>query len=102
MAHLLLVNFRLDMVRCPKPAFLAVLINPTRFILPILAEYADAGYREPKGRLLFSLRANAQYQAFVLGAGIAGGIYVFIYSGVSFKSLKALVMALAYCWGLIL
>ena len=43
-----------------------------RFILPILAEYADAGYREPKGRLIYSLRSNAQYQAMVLGAGILG------------------------------
>jgi hypothetical protein len=39
----------------------------------------------------------------ILGAGIAGGIYVFIYSkGVTPESLKALVMALAYCWGLML
>lgn len=59
-----------------------------RFILPILAEYADAGYRDPKGRLMFSLRANAQYQALILGAGVAGGIYVFIYAGWSFYSGK--------------
>lgn len=56
-------------------------LTVSRFILPILAEYADAGYRDPKGRLLFSLRANAQYQALILGASIAGGIYVFIYAG---------------------
>jgi hypothetical protein len=73
-----------------------------RFILPILAEYADAGYRDPKGRLLFSLRANARYQAMVLGAAIAGGIYVFIYAGFKGDSVKSLVMALAYCWGLVL
>ncbi|PBP28840.1 LMBR1 domain-containing protein [Diplocarpon rosae] len=74
----------------------------TWFILPILAEYADAGYREPKGRLLFSLRANAQYQALVLGAGIIGMIYVFVSYQASFESLKGTVMALAYCWGLML
>lgn len=73
-----------------------------RFILPILAEYADAGYRDPKGRLLFSLRANAQYQALVLGAGLATMLYIFIKAGVSPESLKSVVMALAYCWGLIL
>ncbi|TAQ84145.1 hypothetical protein B7494_g7534 [Chlorociboria aeruginascens] len=74
----------------------------TWFILPILAEYADAGYRDPKGRLLFSLRANAQYQALLFGSGLLGMIYVFISSGASPTSLKGLIMALAYCWGLIL
>ncbi|KAL3428103.1 lmbr1 domain-containing protein [Phlyctema vagabunda] len=74
----------------------------TWFILPMLSEYADAGYRDPKGRLMFSLRANAQYQALLLGSSIIGGIYIFVSSGVSFESLKGTVMALAYCWGLIL
>ena len=73
-----------------------------RFILPVLAEYSDAGYREPKDRLLYSLRENAQYYAIVLGSGIVGLIYVFISYGVSFTSLKGLIMALAYCWGLML
>ncbi|CZS93390.1 related to integral membrane protein [Rhynchosporium graminicola] len=74
----------------------------TWFILPILAEYADAGYRDPKDRLLFSLRSNAQYQALLFGAGIVGMIYVFVTQTASFGSLKATVMALAYCWGLLL
>ncbi|KAK9775092.1 putative lysosomal cobalamin transporter [Seiridium cardinale] len=74
----------------------------TWFILPILAEYSDAGYREPKDRLLYSLRANAQYHLMVLGSGILGLIYVFISYGPSLVSLKSLVMALAYCWGLVL
>lgn len=38
----------------------------------------------------------------VFGSGIIGITYVFISYGVSFESLKALVMALAYCWGLAL
>ncbi|KIN05976.1 hypothetical protein OIDMADRAFT_100832 [Oidiodendron maius Zn] len=74
----------------------------TWFILPILAEYADAGYREPKSRLMFSLRANLQYHAIVFGAGIIAGIYIFITSGVSLESLESTVMALAYSWGLVL
>ncbi|KAF4626992.1 hypothetical protein G7Y89_g11165 [Cudoniella acicularis] len=74
----------------------------TWFILPILEEYADAGYREPKGRLMYSLRANAQYQGIIFGAGIIGMIYFFISSGVSPGTLKGLIMALAYCWGLML
>ncbi|RDL40540.1 uncharacterized protein BP5553_00519 [Venustampulla echinocandica] len=74
----------------------------TWFILPILEEYADAGYRDPRGRLLYSLRANAQYQALIFGAGFLGMIYFFISYGASPTSLKGLVMALAYCWGLVL
>lgn len=74
----------------------------TWFILPILAEYSDAGYREPKDRLMYSLRANAQYHLLVLGSGILGLVYVVISYGLSPTSLKGLVMALAYCWGLVL
>ncbi|KAI1637160.1 LMBR1 domain-containing protein [Biscogniauxia mediterranea] len=74
----------------------------TWFILPILAEYSDAGYREPKDRIMYSLRANAQYYALVLGFGIIGLVYFFISYGPSFVSLKGLIMALAYCWGLVL
>ncbi|TVY67505.1 LMBR1 domain-containing protein 2-like protein B [Lachnellula suecica] len=74
----------------------------TWFILPILEEYADAGYRDPKGRLMYSLRANAQYQGLMLGAGLLGMIYFFITLGGELASVKSLVMSLAYCWGLVL
>ncbi|KAI1103803.1 LMBR1-like membrane protein-domain-containing protein [Jackrogersella minutella] len=74
----------------------------TWFILPILAEYSDAGYREPKDRILYSLRSNAQYYALVFGSAILGLVYFFISYGPSSTSLKGLVLALAYCWGLIL
>jgi LMBR1-like membrane protein len=73
-----------------------------RFILPILAEYSDAGYRDPIGRFKYSLRSNAQYQAIVFGSGILGLIYFFVQYGVKFDSLKGVLMALAYCWGLVL
>ncbi|KAI8626859.1 LMBR1-like membrane protein-domain-containing protein [Xylariaceae sp. FL1651] len=74
----------------------------TWFIFPVFAEYSDAGYREPKDRLIYSLHQNAQYYAIVLGSGILGLVYFFISYGASFTSLKGLIMALAYCWGLIL
>lgn len=51
---------------------------------------------------MFSLNANLKYYAMVLGAGIIGGIYMFISYNVSLKSLESTVMALAYSWGLIL
>ncbi|KAI1143877.1 LMBR1-like membrane protein-domain-containing protein [Hypoxylon sp. FL0543] len=74
----------------------------TWFILPILAEYSDAGYREPKDRILYSLRQNAQYYALVFGSAVLGLVYFFISYGPSFTSLKGLILALAYCWGLVL
>ena len=52
---------------------------------------------------MFSLRANLKYHAFVFGAGIIAGIYIFIsYKEVSLESLETTVMALAYSWGLVL
>ncbi|OBT51480.1 hypothetical protein VE04_07745 [Pseudogymnoascus sp. 24MN13] len=74
----------------------------TWFILPILAEFSDAGHRDVQAKLMYSLRSNAKYQAMVFGSGILGLIYVFISAGVTPTSLKGLIMALAYVWGLIL
>lgn len=73
-----------------------------RFILPILAEYSDAGYREPKDRLLYSLRSNAQYYAIVISVGVIGLVYFISSYGFEFESFKGVIMALSYCWGLIL
>ncbi|KAF4551077.1 LMBR1-like protein [Elsinoe fawcettii] len=74
----------------------------TWFVLPLLGEYIDSGYREPKDRLIYSLRSNGRYQLIVLGVGILGAIYFFLTNGFSGQSLKALVIALAYAWGLVM
>ncbi|KAK3996110.1 LMBR1-like membrane protein-domain-containing protein [Cladorrhinum sp. PSN332] len=74
----------------------------TWFILPILAEYSDSGYREPKAKVLDSLHANAQYYVVVFASGALGLIYVLISYGHFSESLKSTVMALSYGWGLIL
>lgn len=50
---------------------------------------------------MYSLRSNAQFHAMVLGSSFIGLIYIFITYGFSLMSLKGVVMALAYCWGLI-
>ena len=71
-----------------------------RVILPVLGEYTDSGFRTPKDRLLYSLRSNARYQLIVLGCGAAGLAYVFYENGFQSTSVKSLVMALAYFWGL--
>ncbi|POR37207.1 LIMR family protein [Tolypocladium paradoxum] len=74
----------------------------TWFILPILAEYSDAGYRDPNDKLKYSLRGNAQFYATVGGVAGIGIVYIAIVYKLTFESLKALIMALAYCWGLFL
>ncbi|TVY39156.1 LMBR1 domain-containing protein-like protein [Lachnellula occidentalis] len=49
-----------------------------------------------------TLCAHAKYQGALFGSGLLGMIYFFISAGVRPASLKGLVMALGYCWGLIL
>ena len=71
-------------------------------ILPLLGEYVDSGYREPRARLRYSLRSNARYQLMVLCCAIGGLIYISIQNGFNFTSIKGLVMVLAYVWGLVL
>ncbi|KAL9626544.1 MAG: hypothetical protein Q9164_007855, partial [Protoblastenia rupestris] len=74
----------------------------TWFILPLLGEYVDSGFRDPKQRILYSLRSNGRYQLIVLGCAIAGLIYISISKGFNFTAIKGLIMALAYVWGLVL
>lgn len=74
----------------------------TWFLLPVLAEYADSGYREPKDKLLYSLRENAQFYAISLAVGLVFLIYVLATYGGNFENIKGTVMALAYFVGLAL
>lgn len=74
----------------------------TWWLLPLLGEYVDSGFRDPKSRILYSLRSNARYQLIVLGAGVAGLVYYIFQNGFRVSSIKGMVMALAYAWGLIL
>ena len=71
-------------------------------MLPLLGEYVDSGYRTPKDRLLYSLKSNGRYQVTILVCAIVGLGYVLWQNGFGATSVKALVMALAYCWGLVL
>lgn len=64
-----------------------------RFILPLLGEYIDSGYRHPKDRFVYSLRSNGRYQLIVLTCAIGGLVYVFLQNGFEGTSVKALVMA---------
>ncbi|EXJ64276.1 hypothetical protein A1O7_00612 [Cladophialophora yegresii CBS 114405] len=74
----------------------------TWVVLPLLGEYMDAGYRDPKARMIYSLRSNGRYQLIVLACAIAGLVYMIFSYGFDFTAIRALVMALAYVWGLAL
>ncbi|KAI9794576.1 MAG: hypothetical protein M1816_004463 [Peltula sp. TS41687] len=74
----------------------------TWLILPILGEYVDSGERSAEARLWYSLRSNARYHLIVLGCCALGLVYIIIQHGFNPTSLKGLIMALAYCWGLLL
>ncbi|KAI9822730.1 MAG: hypothetical protein M1826_000434 [Phylliscum demangeonii] len=74
----------------------------TWLILPLLGEYVDAGGRTAQARLRYALRSNARYQLTVVGCAAGGLLYVSLQQGVSPTSFKALIMALAYVWGLAL
>ncbi|KAF9690809.1 hypothetical protein EKO04_010951 [Ascochyta lentis] len=71
-------------------------------ILPLLGEYCDSGYREPKARVLYALRSNGRYWLIMLGCSILGSVYLIWYNGFEMETFKSLAMALAYTWGLIL
>ena len=73
-----------------------------RFILPILGEYCDAGYRSPKAKFKYALQSNGQFQFIVLGCGFVGAVYFLLHFGMQSISLKATIVALAYAWGLVL
>ncbi|KAK4939396.1 hypothetical protein LTR10_020293 [Elasticomyces elasticus] len=74
----------------------------TWVVLPLLAEYMDAGYRDPKARMIYSLRSNGKYQLIVISCGVVGLIYMIFSYGFDFTAIRALIMALAYVWGLML
>lgn len=52
--------------------------------------------------MAYSLRSNGRYQLIVLACAVAGLIYMIFSYGFDFTAIKALVMALAYVWGLVL
>ncbi|KAI9884083.1 MAG: hypothetical protein M1823_004132 [Watsoniomyces obsoletus] len=74
----------------------------TWLILPLLGEYVDSGERSWQGRWWYSVRSNARYYAIVLGCCAVGLVYLFWQQGVHVFSLKAVLVALAYWWGLAL
>ena len=97
-----LADVYVDLVCEPRRGTQSCTDGTTRFILPFLGEFVDAGYRELKDRIIYSLRSNARYQGIVLGCGIVGLVYMIFSYGFDLTAIKALVVALAYVWGLFL
>ncbi|WYZ40410.1 hypothetical protein EsH8_IV_000751 [Colletotrichum jinshuiense] len=73
----------------------------TWFILPILGEYSDSGYREPQDSLKYAIRQNAQYHAMVLGTAGVALAYLFIRYQPGILTTKTTFMTLAYFYGLV-
>jgi hypothetical protein len=74
----------------------------TWFILPLLGEYADSGYREPRARAIYALRSNGRYWMIISGCSVVASVYLIWSNGLELDTFKSLAMALAYTWGLIL
>lgn len=74
----------------------------TWVVLPLLADFSDSGWRSVQDRVKYAVRVNLRYQLTVLGTGAVGLVYVFLSRGIYPTSLKSLIMALAYAWGLTL
>lgn len=72
---------------------MAITEGPDRFILPLLAEYVDSGFRTPRDRMIYSLRSNGRYQLIILACGSLGLLYIFYQNKFEKTSVKALVMA---------
>lgn len=104
LADSVLADLRSDLVCSPIACeLISSLTRPfNRVILPLLGEFLDSGYRTPKDRMIYSLRSNGRYQLIVFGSASVGLVYVLYQNGFDGSSVKGLVMALAYCWGLIL
>ena len=74
----------------------------SRLVLPLLGEYVDSGERSPKARIWYSIRSNARYHLIILSCCAVGLLYFSFQHGFNPTTWKALIMALAYCWGLAL
>lgn len=68
----------------------------------MLGDYADSGHRDPKSRLIDSIRSNLRYQLIVLGTAIAVLVYYIWQNGFHLSSIKGTIIASAYAWGLVL
>lgn len=71
-------------------------------VLPMLQSYVGSGYYTSPQRLIDAANQNLRYQLVMLVAGLAGLVYVVFSAGLTFSSLKALVIALSHSYALVI
>lgn len=71
-------------------------------VLPILQSFIDSGYHSTTQRLKDAGRRNLRYQLIMLGAGSIGLVYVIITSGLTFGTIKSLLIALSHSYALVI
>ena len=71
-------------------------------VLPMLQSFMDSGYHSTILRLKDAASENLKYQLVMLVTGLVGLIYVVVSSGLTFSSVKALVIALSHSYALVI
>lgn len=71
-------------------------------VLPTLQSFVDSGFHSTAQRLKDAGRRNLRYQLILLGAGAVGLVYVIVTSGLSFGSIKSLLIALSHSYALVI
>lgn len=74
----------------------------TWLVLPVLQSFVDSGYHSVPQRLKDAGHRNLRYQLILLGSGVIGLVYVILTSGLSFGSIKALLIALSHSYALVI
>lgn len=73
----------------------------TWLVLPLLQSYVDSGYYSVAKRLRDAVNQNLIYQLVISIAGTGGLVYVAFSAGLTWDSLKALVIALSHSYALV-
>lgn len=71
-------------------------------VLPILQSYVDSGYHSTSQRLKDAAKRNLRYQLIMLVSGVIGLVYVILSSGLTFSSIKSLLVALSHSYALVI
>lgn len=74
----------------------------TWVLLPFLQEFYRAGDYLKIKKIQTSLRRNLKFQAIMIAAGLAGGIYLFLEAGLTLSSMKSMIISLSHIYALIL
>lgn len=74
----------------------------TWLVLPVLQEFFKSGHYNKFNKLRDALKSNIKFQLAILGASIAGVIYLILEVGLSFSHLKLMIIALSHIYSLVL